>query len=68
MIKRQRILYEKRVSAQNLTYHEWISQQEKNIKRIQGIINLLQFEYDRMSETGKQLYDELIELNKSIVL
>lgn len=44
------------------------NEQEKNIKRMQGIINLLQFEYDRMSETGKQLYDELIELNKNIVL
>ena len=44
------------------------NEQEKNIKRMQAIINLLQFEYDRMSETGRKLYDELIELNKSIVL
>ena len=44
------------------------NEQEKNIKRMQGIINLLQFEYDRMSETGRKLYDELIELSKSIVL
>ena len=44
------------------------NEQEENIKRMQAIINLLQFEYDRMSETGKQLYDELIELNKSIIL
>ena len=44
------------------------NEQEENIKRMQGIINLLQFEYDRMSETGRKLYDELIELSKSIVL
>ena len=34
------------------------NEQEKNIKRMQAIINLLQFEYDRMSETGRKLYDD----------
>lgn len=32
LINRQHKLYEKRVSAQNLTYNEWIEKKEKNVK------------------------------------
>ncbi len=71
LIKRQRILYEKRVSAQNLTYHEWISQQEKNIKKDNFLLeengNFLTNDLETVVNDGNKIENERNNSKKAVL-